>query len=140
LKAYRDQPTLHRIRSPITKSPLITQLPRDLKTPSHYCRIIIKPTNILLLITLHLALFGCGTEGTGKGVQSEKGNLTESQPKPPPDYQVTCRRVFYVWGNAEIVASIDQDGNTFYYHNDPWGNPQAITDSKGNIVWRRQQN
>lgn len=95
--------------------------------------------NIVLLIVVCFAPLGCVSQQTNKQLTEETQLLEESAPQLPANYSAGHRRVFYVWANGELVASIDQDGNRLYYHNDPWGNTQVITNSKGQIVWKRQQ-
>jgi YD repeat-containing protein len=95
--------------------------------------------NIVLLIVVCFAPVGCVTKHTNKPSIEETQSSETSSPQLPADYSAGHRRVFYVWANGELVASIDQDGNRLYYHNDPWGKPQVITDSKGKAVWRKQK-
>jgi RHS repeat-associated protein len=45
------------------------------------------------------------------------------------------REYVYYPGTFEPLAAIDGDGSIHYYHNDPNGLPQELTDANGTIVW-----
>jgi RHS repeat-associated protein len=42
----------------------------------------------------------------------------------------------YVYLNGMPLARVDNDTNLYYYHTDPLGAPQAMTNSAGAVVWR----
>ena len=117
----------------------ITRIPKDLKTSSHLHIVSMKVISVLIMFMLCISLLACSAEHNHKQSTDQPQTRRESISGPPTNHTTIHTRVFYVWANDELVASIDQDGNKQYYHNDPWDNTQVITDSKGNVVWRKQK-
>jgi RHS repeat-associated protein len=42
----------------------------------------------------------------------------------------------YVWLDGRPLARIDNNAQIYYYHVDPLGTPQAMTDAAGTTVWK----
>jgi RHS repeat-associated protein len=45
----------------------------------------------------------------------------------------------YVWLDGWVIAQIEANGSVSYVSNDYLGTPKILTDSKGNVLWKRTQ-